>query len=390
MRALLKVALCGTVVTLSAGAIAQTPAEIFEEMDSRKRASLEGIDNLSEMKTQLGVCTLEHFEKESTASADGRGTVEYLRLVPISEVMERGSPSSPLTQATPQQLEAAAIDLRAIGPGLDREMEIEMQKVGLPGGLGNLLMNPPPGKPWLSPKPGDMVSNYATMLDGVAAGKRQNARDAAAAEAEAQTDPLAAAADRTRVVGREMLRDRPAIHLVAENLGYTQAADGGQFTLDTLHLWVDEEQYVPLKLQMEGVAAQGGQTRPLRIERENMAYRTVDGCGTMYEPQRSVMRIAGILSPKEQREMDEAQEKLAEMKLQLAKMPQAQRDMIMRQMGPQLKMFESMAAGNGIEVVSLTVGMRCNADLPTVQEYMQTVPGASQAACIGFVGDGSQ
>ncbi len=390
MRALLKVALCGTVVTLSAGAIAQTPAEIFQEMDSRKRASLEGIDNLSEMKTQLGMCTLEHFEKESTASADGRGTVEYLRLVPITEVMERGSPGSPLTQATPQQLEAAAIDLRAIGPGLDREMEAELQKTGLPGGLGNLLMNPPPGKPWLSPKPGDMMSNYATMLDGVAAGKRQNARDAAAAQTEAQTDPLAAAADRTRVVGREMLRDRPAIHLVAENLGYTQAADGGQFTLDTLHLWVDEEHYVPLKMQMEGVAAQGGQTRPLRIERENMAYRTVEGCGSMYEPQRSVMRIAGILSPKEQKQMDEAQGKLAEMKLQLAKMPQAQRDMIMRQMGPQLKMFESMAAGNGIEVVSLTVGMRCNADVPTMQEYMQTVPGASQATCIGFVGAGSQ
>jgi hypothetical protein len=29
--------------------------------------------------------------------------------------------------------------------------------------------------------------------------------------------------------------------------------------------------------------------------------------------------------------------------------------------------------------------MRCNAGLPTNEEYMQTVPGAAHTACIGFV-----
>jgi hypothetical protein len=387
MRSLLRVALCGTVISLSAGALAQTPAEIFKEMDSRKRASLEGIDSYSEMKTMMGMCTLEHFEKETTASADGRGTVEYMRLVPISEVLERRSPDSPIAQASAQDLNNAANELRAVGPDLDREIQAEMGKVGLPGGLGHMLMNPPPGKPWLSPKPGDLMSNYAMMLDGVAAGKRENARIAAEAKTEAQTDPLAAAAERTRVVGREQLRDRPAIHLVAENLGYTQAVEGSQFTLDKLHLWVDAERYVPLKMQMEGAAVEGSQTRKLRIERENMAYRKVDGCLAMYEPQRSVMRIAGILSRKEQADMEEAQQKLAQMESQLAALPPAQHDLIMRRMGPQLEMLKNMAAGNGIEMVSLTVGMRCNADLPSVEEYMQTAPGVSQGACIGFVGE---
>lgn len=390
MRSLPQIALCSIVVSLSSTAIAQTPADIFKEMDSRKRASFEGIDNYSEMKTMMGQCTLEHFSKESTASADGRGTVQYMRLVPISEVIEQRSPDSPLAQASPQELEGLAGSLRSLGPDLDLKMQTEVAKVGLPGGLGNLLMNPPPGKPWLSPKPGDMLSNYATMLDGAAAGKRQNAKEAAEAQSTAQTDPLAAAADRTKVVGRETLRDRPAIHLVAENLGYKQAADGSQFTLDTLHLWVDAEKYVPLKMQMEGTAAEGGETRKLRIEREDMGYRKVDSCKAMYEPQRSVMRIAGILSPKEQAELDKSQKQLEQMKSQLASLPEAQRAMIMRQMGPQLQMLENMTAGNGIEMVSLTVGMRCNAGLPSVEEYMQTVPGVSQGACIGFVGEGSQ
>jgi hypothetical protein len=389
MRSLFTVALCGITAALSLGAIAQTPAEIFKEMDSRKRASFQGINNYSEMKTMMGLCTVEHFEKASTPSADGRGTVEYMRLVPITEVMERRSPNSAMAQASPQDLKAAARDLRAAGADADRAMQTEMQKANLPGGLSDLLMNPPPGQPWLSPRPGDMMDNYAMMLEGAAAGKQENARIAAAAAAEAQSDPLARVADRTRIVGRETLQDRPAIHLVAEDLGYTQAAEGTQFTLDTLHLWVDAERYVPLKMQMDGAATEGGQTRKLRIERENMGYRTVDGCRSMYEPQRSVMRIAGVLSPQEQAQMDEARQKMGQMEAQLASLPQAQRDMIMRQMGPQLEMFKNMAAGNGIEVVSLTVGMRCNAGLPNEKEYMQTVPGVSQAACIGFVGEGS-
>ena len=384
MRSLLRVALCGTAVSLSGVAPAQTPAEVFAEMDSRKRASFNGIDNYSEMKTTMGLCTLEHFEKESTDSVDGRGTVEYMRLVPISEVAERSAPDSPFSQASPADLDHAAAVLRQQGGAVDLAMQSEMQDVGLPGGLPSLLMNPPPGQPWLSPKPGDMMGNYATMLEAAAEGKRDNARLEAAAEAEAQANPLAAIAELTSIVGRETVIGRPAIHLAAEGLDYELPSEDQEFVIDTLHLWVDAEHYVPLKMQMDGVARDGREARQMRIEREDMAYRAVSGCGSMYEPQRSVMRISGILNAQEQAEMAEAQQKLAEFETQMASMPQAQRDMIMRQMGPQMELMRNMASGQGIEVVSLTVGMRCNAGPPTNEEYMQTVPGVSQAACIGF------
>ena len=99
------------------------------------------------------------------------------------------------------------------------------------------------------------------------------------------------------------------------------------------------------------------------------------------------MRITGVLSPKEEAQMEQARQKLADFKKQLAAMPENQQAMIRSQMGPQMEMMEKMASGGGIEVVSLSVGLRCNAGLPTRQEYMQTVPGLSQAACVGFAGD---
>lgn len=389
MRSSIRIVLCAMVSFAADSVIAETPAEIFQQMDSRKRASFEGVDNFSVMKTTMGLCTLEHFEKATTESVDGRGSVEYMRLVPITEVTERNAPDSPLSGATPAQLEAAAKVLREEAPQVDMAVRNELQGARLPAGLSGMLMNRPAGKPWLSPMPGDMMNNYAMMLDGAAQGKKQDAQQKALAEQEAQQDPLAAVADSTRIAGNETVNNRLAIHLVAEDLNYTQSTNGQDFALNTLHLWVDAEHYVPLKMQMDGTANDGGQMRDMRIEREDMGYEKVDGCDAMFEPRRSVMRISGILNAKEQAQMLEAKEKLAEFETQMASMPASQRDMIMRQLGPQMEMFRNMAEGQGIEVVSLTVGMRCNAGLPGNQEYMQTVPGVSQAACIGFVGDGA-
>ena len=374
-----RVFLCGIVLSMAADAAAETTAEIFQEMDTRKRASLASIENYSQMKTTMNMCTLEHFEKATA------GEVSYMRLVPITEVMERISPDNAFSNASPEELEAAAEKLRTEGPKVDRKLREEMQTAGIPPGLGQMFTNPPPGKPWLSTMPGDMMGNYATFLDAAAEAKRQEAKEAERAAQEAQQDHLADIAEQTRIVGNETINGRPAIHLVAEDLNYSQLAEGQEFVMNTLHLWVDAEKYVSLKMQIDGTANHEGETRQLRIEREDTAYGTAPGCAPMYEPQRSVMRLSGVLSPAEQAQMEEAQQQLAEMNAQLASLPASQRDMIMRQMGPQMEMFRNMAAGNGIEIVTLTTGMRCNAGLPTKDEYMQTVPGPSLAACIGFV-----
>ena len=384
MHSLVKAVLCGVVVVSSSGALAETPADVFREMDSRKRASFDEVENYTQMKTTMGLCSLEHFRKESTASVDGRGAVEYMRLVPMGEITLRNSPETPMASATPEQLDEAAAVVREQGPPMERALEDELSKSGLPGGLGFLLSHPPSDEPWLSPSPNDMMSNYAMMLEAAAEGKRKEAARTAKAEVEAKSDPLGAAAEQTRIVGNETLNNRPAIRLIAEDLNHRTTTNGQEFVMNTLHLWVDAEKYVPLKMQIDGIAIVGGESRELRIEREDQSYELTPGCKNMYEPQRTVMRIAGILSPKEQADMQKAEAQLADMENQLASLPASQREMIMRQMGPQLEMLRQMASGQGIEVVSLVTGMICNAGVPTNEQYAKTLPGNAMAQCTGF------
>ena len=104
------------------------------------------------------------------------------------------------------------------------------------------------------------------------------------------------------------------IDIVADDLDYSQMGSGQDFQLETLHLWVDAEHYVPLKMRFDGIARIEGDIRDMRIERENGGYGTVTGCGSMYAPVRTVMRMSGVLSESEQAELQKAQDQLDDMK----------------------------------------------------------------------------
>ncbi|MEQ8206775.1 MAG: hypothetical protein RIA65_11405 [Woeseia sp.] len=381
MQTIIKAALLSTACLISAGVAAQSPSDIFAEMDSRKRASLNGVQNYSQMKSMMGICALEYYEKSSTQSVDGRGTVEYMRLVPISEITSRRSEDKTFSDMSPEQLEAIAGQIRSQGPAMESAMRDEMQSAGLSGGLGEMIMNPPPNEPWLSANPNDMMGMYGTMLEAAAEGKRQDAAMEAEARTEAQTDPFAEIAKQTRIVGREKFRDRDAVVMVADGLNHTQVSDGQEFTIQKVTLWIDEKAYLPLKMRMDGIAREGNETRELRIEREDSDYRTVPGCQSMNEPFRTVMRVAGILNEEQQAEMVEAQKQLAQMDSQLASLPASQRDMIMRQMGPQMEMLRGLASGEGIEIVSEVTAMSCNAGLPAQEAYFAMMPGSAASNC---------
>ena len=373
----------------SAGAYAQSAAEIFAEMDSRKRASIDDIRDITRLKATAGVCTLEYFEKETTASTDGRGAIEYMRLVPITEVSERNSSDSALANMSPAELDAAAATMRIAGAQMGAAFRDKAAGVGLPGGIGPMLMNPPADKPWLSADPEDMGGMYAMMFEGAADSKRMDAAERLRAEQEAERDPYAAVAGRTRVTGRETINGRSALKLITEDINSRQVTDGGEFMLQTMHLWVDADRYVPLKFKVEGIVMQDGESREISIGREDLDFQTYPGCGSMLEPTRSIMRMAGVMSPEEQAQMAEAGEKMAEFEQQLASMPAGQKEMIMRQMGPQLEMMRNMAAGNGIELVSEVKAMRCNTGTPANNEYMVTLPVNLGAGCNAFQSAGA-
>jgi hypothetical protein len=66
--------------------------------------------------------------------------------------------------------------------------------------------------------------------------------------------------------------------------------------------------------------------------------------------------------------MKEAQAQLAQFEKQMAQMPESQRAMIMRQMGPQMEAMKKMVAGGGLEIENKVIEMRCNTGIPDAME----------------------
>ena len=163
---------------------------------------------------------------------------------------------------------------------------------------------------------------------------------------------IAAFSDSAELVGTENVDGREAHHLVADNLDRTRSiAEGGEFALQTVNVWIDADEYVPLRMVMDGTMDTDGTPRPVTIETIERDYRKVPG-SNMYEPYQQVMRLTGEMADETKRQMEEAREQLAEFDRQLAEMPESQRQMMMNMMGEQIEMMRKMAAGDGIEIVT--------------------------------------
>jgi hypothetical protein len=135
-------------------------------------------------------------------------------------------------------------------------------------------------------------------------------------------------------------------------------------------------------MKMEGEFSDGGEMRPITIEREDRDYRKVPGCGDMYEPFASVMRLGGAMTPEQEKQLAEAAGQLEELESQMASMPPSQREMMEKMMGPQLEMIRNMAAGGGgaMEIKTKVVELRCNTGLPDPAEMLSMVPGMPAGA----------
>lgn len=163
---------------------------------------------------------------------------------------------------------------------------------------------------------------------------------------------VAAFSESAELVGTETVDGQKAYHLVAENLDRKRSyAEEQEFVLQTVNVWIDAEQYVPLRMVMDGTMDTDGTPRPVTIENIERDYREVPG-SNMYEPYQQVMRLTGEMADETKRQMEQAREQLEEFDKQLAEMPESQRQMMMNMMGEQIEMMRKMAAGDGIEIVT--------------------------------------
>jgi len=356
---------------------AQTIDEVFEGIVDAENAGYAAVENYVLKTETMGMSTFEYYEKTASLTLDNGQTVYVMRSVPPNEIQERQSEGNALSNASPAELRNAALVIQDAGRQMEQGMMSEMEGVGLPGGIGSMLMNPPPDQPWLSANPRDMTSMYATMLNAAADAKEAQAAEDPVGDAQKQNQNMATLKSQTRITGRREFNGIDAIELTADDLNQTQVSDGQEFTLNSVRMLVDANRYVPLLLTMDGVVSDGRESRPMTIEREDMDYRNVSGCGDLYRPFKSVMRLGGAMTPEQEAQLAEAGAQLEELEAQMKSMPESQRKMMESMMGPQLEMIRNMASGGGIEIVSTITELRCNTGLPNPIEIAQTTFGAT-------------
>lgn len=368
-------------VTAPAAALAQSTDvdDWFERMLAKKNAGYEGVQDMTRKTEMMGTSTFEYYEQTSAIELDNGQTVYVMRMVPPSEIAERQSGGSAMSNATPGELLRAADTIEQAGIQMEQGMKSEMSSTGVPGGLGTMLMNPPPDQPWLSANPRDMTSMYAVMLRGAAQGKIEMGAEQASAGADYARNAQQIK-ELTEFMGYSDFNGRRVGKLGADNLDFSETSGSQQVTCNSMRMLVDAEQYVPLLFTMDCTVTDGRETRQMSIEREDRDFRNVPGCGDMYEPFSSVMRIGGAMTPEEEAQLAEASKQLEEFEAQMAGMPASQRQMMESMMGPQLEMIRNMAAGGGIEMEQKTLELRCNTGLPDPMEVSQAMFGGAAPA----------
>lgn len=355
---------------LPATAVAGEAQSILEKARAKQIERWEGVNTYRVDQTMAGNRVTMDFQRVETKGPDGRPFVMF----EPSQTRVAGANAAGTAGQTmsAQDLELFAQGQEMVGEGLATNIEDGLAQAGLPRGL----LGASGSDPTATFDPRVMMGANAGFLRSAAhgqeaqAGQRDREQRAAAAD-------MAVFSEKARLIGRENVDGRDAFHLRAEGLNHTQKSEGEEFTLQSVSLWIDSSEYVPLRTKMDGIAKSRGETRPITIERHDGNYRKVQG-SRMYEPYRQVMRMSGVLSPEQQQEVREAQKQMAEMEQQLASMPEGQRQMIMRQMGPQMQMMKSMAAGGGFEMVTEIHQISINPALEAAQPA--ALPSAAIAA----------
>ncbi len=177
-----------------------------------------------------------------------------------------------------------------------------------------------------------------------------------------------------KLVGDEVVDGHRTKHIVVDEISMKETLDdGSEVTINEMSIWLDPEYYVRRKFRMEGVIKRGGKTEPFFMERENQDYRRV-GVTYLYEPYREVMKVGGIMSDKDRRELAKARKELQSAKQQLAQMPASQRAMMESMFASQMAQLESLVNDGAATVEVVTTDIEIN---PGFADTMITTLGGS-------------
>jgi len=334
---------------------AQSAKGLLDKMLEVESKRAKGVNDYAMDISMMGHDTTLFYERVSTRAPNGK-PIDTFRLVSFDEMNRRQQAGQGMP---PEAWQAYSDAMRQSGSAMSSETEKGMNEAGLPPGMLGAMGSGASAEPWASPNPSTMMNSMAGFAE--AAGNASTADEAVADEA-AATKSMALFRKRAKIVGKESIGKRRAIHARADDLDLVEKTNGEELTIHAVSLWVDAEKYVPLKLRMEGVAKQDGKSREVFIERLDQDYRTVLG-SKLYMPYRSMVRMHGVLGADQQKQMEDARRQLAEFDQQLAEMSPEQRAQVEGMAGSQIAMLRKMVNSGEMDMVTKVRAIRVNTGL---------------------------
>lgn len=198
--------------------------------------------------------------------------------------------------------------------------------------------------------------------------------------AQAQAATRAATNRIAKLAGNEIVGGHETRHIVVEGIAMKETMeDGSEVTINRMDVWLDPVYYVRRKIRMEGIIRKGRESKDFFMERENQDYRRVDDT-YLYEPYKEVMKVGGILSSKEQRELAKAQKELESAKQQLAQMPASQRAMMESMFASQMAQLDSLVSDGAATIEVITTDIDINPGF--AHSSIVTLGGSSHSATL--------
>lgn len=175
-----------------------------------------------------------------------------------------------------------------------------------------------------------------------------SAAQAAAGKGDMSAEHLTWFMESAQLVGEEPIDGKAAWQLRADDVERSQALSTEEVSITSMTMWLSKDDYLPVKMRMEGTTTVEEQARPVTIEMSASDFRQVPG-SKLLEPFRRVVSISGITAGIDDEQIAEARRAMDEFEKQLASMPESQREMMKSMMGPQLDQLRNLAQSGSIQ-----------------------------------------
>lgn len=329
---------------------AQDAREIMEIAQQKQLERWEGVDVYVVEQSTMGQTASVWFAR-TELEQNGQTEVVFLPRTDLQVKNQCGG------QMSAEDLETFAMASEMTGNAVAGEIESGMAEAGLPPGL----LSATGSDPWNTMDPRVMMGGNAKFLRAAAEAQREQQAYDPSNDAQAKLEQLSSFLDSAKLVGTEKIDGRAAFHLRADGINQVEKSDGQEYHMETINLYVDAKEYVPLKMRVDGRMVADGESQPMYIENIQSDYRKVPG-SNMYESYHQAMTMAGLMTPEQEAEMADAMAQMKDFEAQMASMPPDQRKMMESMMGPQLDMMRNMADGGGFRTEVIVREITVNPD----------------------------